>query len=197
MRAPHPETCSESSFARPAWTTGTTLPAAFVRVPLHSSTSPIPSALTHALNTQVAGIIAGVLIYWGGRKTRRTEQVEDRLRTALEMEHEQKRAPGPAPAAGADTASTTVEEAGEAPERMPCAAVDDNRDEKGKLAALQVAEKGADADADDGVVRRDAEKGLDPLQTSAAAAASSRTVHVVEEMVVPRAEDLHPATASQ
>nr|VWO95170.1 Uncharacterized protein [Ganoderma boninense] len=50
-------------FERPAWTTATTLPAAFV-----------------------AGIIAGVLIYLGGRKTRRTKQVEDRLRLALEME---------------------------------------------------------------------------------------------------------------
>ncbi len=35
---------------------------------------------------QIAGIIAGVLIYLGGRKTRRTKQVEDRLRLALEME---------------------------------------------------------------------------------------------------------------
>ncbi|KAH9899930.1 hypothetical protein C8Q73DRAFT_339831 [Cubamyces lactineus] len=52
-------------FQRPAWTTGTTLPAAFV-----------------------AGIVAGVLIYWGGRKTRRTKEVEERLRMALQMEHE-------------------------------------------------------------------------------------------------------------
>ncbi|KAL7282365.1 hypothetical protein ACG7TL_003835 [Trametes sanguinea] len=52
-------------FARPAWTTGTTLPAAFV-----------------------AGIVAGVLIYWGGRKTRRTKEVTERLRIALQMERE-------------------------------------------------------------------------------------------------------------
>ncbi|PIL37095.1 hypothetical protein GSI_00787 [Ganoderma sinense ZZ0214-1] len=50
-------------FERPAWTTATTLPAAFI-----------------------AGIIAGVLIYLGGRRTRRTKQVEERLRLALEME---------------------------------------------------------------------------------------------------------------
>ena len=31
-----------------------------------------------------------MLIYWGGRKTRRTQQVEDRLRLALEMESETK-----------------------------------------------------------------------------------------------------------
>ncbi|OBZ70461.1 hypothetical protein A0H81_09965 [Grifola frondosa] len=50
-------------FQRPAWTTATTLPAAFI-----------------------AGILAGFYIYWGGRKTRRTQQVEDRLRVALDME---------------------------------------------------------------------------------------------------------------
>ncbi|KAH9943489.1 golgi-body localization protein domain-containing protein [Epithele typhae] len=36
---------------------------------------------------RVAGIAAGVLIYYGGKNTRRTEVVEDRLRAALEMEH--------------------------------------------------------------------------------------------------------------
>ena len=50
-------------FERPAWTTATTLPAAFV-----------------------AGILAGVFIWWGGKKTRRHEQVEARLRAALAME---------------------------------------------------------------------------------------------------------------
>ncbi|KAI9063308.1 hypothetical protein FKP32DRAFT_1758393 [Trametes sanguinea] len=63
-------------FARPAWTTGTTLPAAFV-----------------------AGIVAGVLIYWGGRKTRRTKEVTERLRIALQMEREHQNG-------HADTAST-------------------------------------------------------------------------------------------
>ena len=78
----------------------------------HSKPQPFLSTPGHT-HAQVAGIVAGVLIYWGGKKTRRTEQVEDRLRTALEMEHEQKRA------ANGDTGSTTVEEAAEAPERMP------------------------------------------------------------------------------
>ncbi|KAJ3488375.1 hypothetical protein NLI96_g2885 [Meripilus lineatus] len=50
-------------FERPAWTTATTLPAAFV-----------------------CGILAGFYIYWGGRKTKRHEQVEQRLRAALAME---------------------------------------------------------------------------------------------------------------
>lgn len=54
---------SMDRFQRPAWTTATTLPAAFV-----------------------AGILAGVLIWQGGKKTRRHEQVEARLRAALAME---------------------------------------------------------------------------------------------------------------
>ncbi|OCH92936.1 hypothetical protein OBBRIDRAFT_802282 [Obba rivulosa] len=55
-------------FARPAWTTATTLPAAFI-----------------------AGIAAAVLIWWGGRKTKRTEEVERRLRMALAMERKPRR----------------------------------------------------------------------------------------------------------
>lgn len=35
---------------------------------------------------QVCGILAGFYIYWGGRKTKRHEQVEQRLRAALAME---------------------------------------------------------------------------------------------------------------
>ncbi|EKM59200.1 uncharacterized protein PHACADRAFT_169675 [Phanerochaete carnosa HHB-10118-sp] len=54
---------SMDRFERPAWTTATTLPAAFV-----------------------SGIVAGVLIWQGGKKTRRHEQVEQRLRAALAME---------------------------------------------------------------------------------------------------------------
>ncbi|KAK7695911.1 hypothetical protein QCA50_000550 [Cerrena zonata] len=50
-------------FQRPAWTTATTLPAAFI-----------------------CGIAAGFYIYWGGRKTKRHEQVEERLRNALALE---------------------------------------------------------------------------------------------------------------
>lgn len=67
-------------FERPAWTTATTLPAAFVR-----RTSPSERRVAYSYK-QVAGIIAGVLIYLGARKTRRTKQVEGQLRLALEME---------------------------------------------------------------------------------------------------------------
>ncbi|KAI0081717.1 hypothetical protein K474DRAFT_1703572 [Panus rudis PR-1116 ss-1] len=54
---------SMDRYQRPDWTTATTLPLAFV-----------------------SGIIAGVLIWWGGRKTRRHQQVEERLRTALALD---------------------------------------------------------------------------------------------------------------
>lgn len=54
---------SMNRFQRPAWTTATTLPLAFV-----------------------AGIVAAVLIWWGGKKTKRNEEVEKRLRMALAME---------------------------------------------------------------------------------------------------------------
>ncbi|CCM03162.1 uncharacterized protein FIBRA_05284 [Fibroporia radiculosa] len=50
-------------FQRPAWTTATTLPLAFV-----------------------AGILAGFYIYWGSRQTKRVKEVTERLRMALAME---------------------------------------------------------------------------------------------------------------
>lgn len=61
-----------------------------LRYPQHSYVPPpslslSESRLAHAYE-QIAGIIAGVLIYLGGRKTRRTKQVEERLRLALEIE---------------------------------------------------------------------------------------------------------------
>jgi len=59
-------------FTRPAWTTATTLPAAFI-----------------------AGILSGFFIYWGGRKTKRTKEVEERLRAVLatERRHTKEQAP--------------------------------------------------------------------------------------------------------
>ncbi|KZW03764.1 hypothetical protein EXIGLDRAFT_599427 [Exidia glandulosa HHB12029] len=48
-------------FDRPAWTTGTLVPASFL-----------------------CGIAAGVLIWYGGKQTRKTLEVEERLRRALE-----------------------------------------------------------------------------------------------------------------
>ncbi|TCD68204.1 hypothetical protein EIP91_011376 [Steccherinum ochraceum] len=73
---------SMDRFQRPAWTTATTLPAAFV-----------------------AGIAAGVYIWWGGRKTKRTAAVEKRLRTALAMD-------SPATAVGSNPAIKITDDDG-------------------------------------------------------------------------------------
>ena len=54
---------SMNRFERPAWTTGVLLPLAFG-----------------------CGILSGVFIWRGGKKTKRTERVEERLRRALEMD---------------------------------------------------------------------------------------------------------------
>jgi hypothetical protein len=50
-------------FQRPAWTTGSLIPASFL-----------------------CGIISAVLIWRGGKLTRRTEKIENTLRTALAMD---------------------------------------------------------------------------------------------------------------
>ena len=54
---------SMNRFQRPAWTTGSLIPLAFG-----------------------CGILSGVFIWRGGKKTKRTERVEERLRRALEMD---------------------------------------------------------------------------------------------------------------
>ncbi|OAX44552.1 hypothetical protein K503DRAFT_305794 [Rhizopogon vinicolor AM-OR11-026] len=58
---------SMNRFERPAWTTGTLIPASFL-----------------------CGIISGVLIWRGGQRTRRTEKIEQILRMALAMEKKEK-----------------------------------------------------------------------------------------------------------
>ena len=57
---------SLNRFNRPAWTTGLLIPLAFG-----------------------CGIFSGVLIWKGGKKTKRTERVEERLRRVLEMDESQ------------------------------------------------------------------------------------------------------------
>ncbi|KAI0638130.1 golgi-body localization protein domain-containing protein [Trametes polyzona] len=160
-------------FQRPAWTTGTTLPAAFV-----------------------AGIVAGVLIYWGGRKTRRTEQVEERLRMALKMERE------PQPEAPTESVPAIhIEEANECPEHLPPAtsaptaetstetATMTDADEK-QTAEAEVSEHGAGV-----VVERDDETGLkaETRRPPTERRLSGRSLKFADEMVVPPAEHLSPA----
>jgi hypothetical protein len=57
---------SLNRFNRPAWTTSILIPLAFG-----------------------CGIASGVLIWKGGKKTKRTERVEERLRRVLEMDESQ------------------------------------------------------------------------------------------------------------
>ncbi|KAI0677562.1 hypothetical protein C8Q78DRAFT_98113 [Trametes maxima] len=197
-------------FARPAWTTGITLPAAFV-----------------------AGIIAGVLIYWGGRKTRRTQQVEERLRMALKMEHDRD-----APSAeqqlssAADVPTITVEnaeeaEAGESPVRagVPTAAPSEHKTscetETTTATATESDSEGpADLDADaekGGLGKEDPEKeeqvevgsrdrdrdpekvqGLQPGRRPVPERLpSARSLRFADEMVVPPAEHLPSPSLSQ
>jgi len=52
-------------FERPPWTTGTLIPASFL-----------------------CGIVAVILIWRGGRRTRRTEKIQQMMKTALEVEKE-------------------------------------------------------------------------------------------------------------
>jgi len=52
-------------FQRPAWSTGTLIPASFL-----------------------CGIMAAVFIWRGGQKTKRTKQVEERLRLVLAMDQD-------------------------------------------------------------------------------------------------------------
>lgn len=54
---------SMNRFQRPSWTTASLIPLAFG-----------------------CGILSGVFIWRGGKRTKRTERVEERLRRALEME---------------------------------------------------------------------------------------------------------------
>ncbi|KAI0347243.1 hypothetical protein BDW22DRAFT_1322640 [Trametopsis cervina] len=82
-------------FERPAWTTATTLPAAFV-----------------------AGILAGVFIWWGGKKTRRHEQVEQRLRAALALEKPSITVTGPDESSDG-TSNGRLPDAAEASESSP------------------------------------------------------------------------------
>ncbi len=146
---------------------------------------------------QVAGIIAGVLIYWGGRKTRRTEVVEERLRMALQMERDPQRS-----AHNGSVPTINVEEAGESPESVsaappaPAPIAEPSSLDKGMATAqdterLQAAVLDADTDG-----ARHAENRLKAESETQIPAAernpSARSLHFADEMVVPPAEHLAP-----
>ncbi|KAH9853535.1 hypothetical protein C2E23DRAFT_821747 [Lenzites betulinus] len=160
-------------FQRPAWTTGTTLPAAFV-----------------------AGIIAGVLIYWGGRQTRRTEEVRDRLRMALKMERDPQRRSLPTQRA---TPTINVEEASESSE--PVAALAATAESSADTATVQEVPDAApkeelkmvEAEGYAALAKRSTEQ-TDSLgvetRPSADRQPSARSLRFADEMVVPSADHL-------
>ena len=61
-------------FQRPAWSTGILIPAGFI-----------------------SGIAAGVLIWRGGERTKRVEEVRERLRAVLAKEAKAEKEPAPPP----------------------------------------------------------------------------------------------------
>ncbi len=130
-----------------------------------------------------------MLIYWGGRKTRRTEQVTDRLRTALEMDGQ---------ATGDETSSRAgrVEEASEGPNGSTSTNMLTADTTRPSTETAASAPGGSSP-----VLARDAEKGLDvPVgesqsQTKPQAMTmdrnqSTRSLQFAEEMVVPAAGDV-------
>ena len=135
-----------------------------------------------------------MLIYWGGKKTRRTEQVEDRLRAALEMEHEKHAqtasATGASPTPSAPTVEIRVEAAGECPERVPPAVPDPDPERETDDAASDsdtATTRGAVIGSD---VTGDARPGRVPAAPSSFDLEKAG-VQIVEEMVVPSAATLH------
>ncbi|TBU45037.1 golgi-body localization protein domain-containing protein [Dichomitus squalens] len=148
-------------FQRPAWTTGTTLPLSFL-----------------------AGIAAGVLIYWGGRKTRRTQQVEDRLRLALDMEtdaksHREERS-------GSASLSAT-EEGVQQPPRALEGAQTSSKVASPAASETNLAPAAVDYAAGGGQTATIPEEAPQARERKP----SSASLMFSEEMVVPLAEDIH------
>ncbi|KIP10738.1 hypothetical protein PHLGIDRAFT_22173 [Phlebiopsis gigantea 11061_1 CR5-6] len=168
---------------RPAWTTATTLPAAFV-----------------------AGILAGVFIWWGGKKTRRHEQVEQRLRAALAAERSSSD-PSPTensprdlsgiPESSPTTATSTPTLTMRGPPRSKDFVEGDDdanlggelhrRDGTEKMPSIYEDEKFEVPGREDSVFR-------DRKRSDATSAAS---VAIVDQMTVPLPENLHSQARSQ
>jgi len=146
-------------FVRPAWTTATTLPGAFV-----------------------AGIIAGFLIYWGGRKTKRVKEVTERLRMALAMER--RRADS-----DVDPERPEILTTGEGASRVPTAQAtrDSVKTLSGRGQKPQCKDF-AEEDEDRLSVTREESQTLDTPVTPITPATPG--VWIADEMTVPPAEEL-------
>ncbi len=173
---------SLNRFQRPAWTTATTLPACFV-----------------------AGIAAGVYIWWGGKKTRRHEQVEERLRAALAMERPRINVTAPQQSdenlggghesrnediglQETSTANSTPTIASQGPPR--CRDFMEKYDGEGNGTGERE-------------TLRDLKEEEEPLENEKPRVrhlesnASWNSVPIAESMTVPAAADIHPGSASQ
>lgn len=149
-------------FQRPAWTTATTLPAAFV-----------------------AGIAAGFYIYWGGRKTKRHGQVEERLRTALALERPQESSPPATFSAeegvGSAQGSTST---GESSEMVRETAESSARDSAPTFMAPEIQPQ-------DFVGRDDVDPPIMRRRDRVESVPSVATVPIVDHMTVPTVEELN------
>lgn len=152
-------------FQRPAWTTATTLPAAFL-----------------------CGIFSGFYIYWGGRKTKRHEQVEERLRTALALENPQQ-APsdtfateegdGPVQPAQESSPESTEESSGMHHEKSEESRVESNGTSSTSEVLPQDFAKHENTDTQlPGIRQRNRQE-------------STATVPIADQMTIPPAEELH------
>ena len=125
-----------------------------------------------------------MLIYWGGRKTRRTQQVEDRLRLALEMESETK---GHAEQRTDSESPTAVEEGVQGPPRALESAQTSSKTASAAASDANLAPMAVDYSGK-AVAATIPEELPQPGRDRKPSAASLR---FSEEMVVPPAEDLH------
>lgn len=181
---------SMDRFERPAWTTATTLPAAFV-----------------------AGILAGVFIWQGGKKTRRHEQVEARLRAALAMERSSRSSTksatslvrgnefdtkeGPSVTV---TSSSTPAVTDASPPRSKDFATDEegNVGMKGKAMLRGKGEDAAwanEGEFDPSVLKAQQDP-YEEVVYPPTRRVSSSYPPIAEQMTVPRVEDLYAGTAS-
>lgn len=177
---------SLNRFERPAWTTATTLPLAFVRLP--SLSLHIPRV--DSLRAQVAGIVAGVLIWWGSKKTKRVKEVTDRLTMVLAGER------SAASISTADAPAIVLRAKEQTPSTMHSESIateDGVRLPPARASSRAGSEPRRKDYADTTVVSAENTPTVEAATPAIATQESLPTpsVAIVDEMVVPRAEHMH------
>ncbi|EPT03734.1 hypothetical protein FOMPIDRAFT_1158598 [Fomitopsis schrenkii] len=158
---------SLNRFERPAWTTATTLPLAFV-----------------------AGIVAGVLIWWGSKKTKRVKEVTDRLTMVLAGER------SAASISTADAPAIVLRAKEQTPSTMHSESIateDGVRLPPARASSRAGSEPRRKDYADTTVVSAENTPTVEAATPAIATQESLPTpsVAIVDEMVVPRAEHMH------